>query len=661
MFNCVQNCDDYDNLLDQLVIIIFSSQLSPISSHSTYFSLPHPLSSFLLFFYKVAIDGSQPTNGEQVSNKIIILKYQILAVFLHIIVFSTQARIRHQMKRHGTEVDKWPVSLSLTSQTTTPIKRKIQEDTPHSPVPPSPPSVHVSWTIESLKKPFRSDDPSASPSQSVTGSTYSEGSFDNPLFSDSPIPAIRTSHSLKDSSLLLSRDEPDGRSDISVDPSDTLLYVSAPSPLILPTPPCTPLSTGGEESQVTYSNVTPLMISAALEALSTSLSSTPNEDSQLPSILTQALNDFISGNSSKCATPPSTPQDQDEYMGHSISAGDLISAITSTLSAHCELNRSSENLQSLSGGVPSVPFGTPREGGLSELSRLGIQPELLLGALNKLRSNKDDEFVEVQEAYSMRERESDGGRKEMVTQEAVEENSNLTRSTDTVQEKEEDDDLVKKKDVFADSMSEHLPDMIHDVAEEMVEPVKREIDDHNNFIVEDETKNGVSERVTVEVINNDVIDNLPTDGTREEVLEEKKGDVVDETVLLHDDLKCDSNASQTVKEDDSDEYSKGKNEPTEPIITNDSNLYNVSSGDSLPQLDNESTLSDRDDNKESVIPATRGPQFVPCDTITSDSDCSHSDNESDIGASAAGQSVSPGSVRTPNKSYKIIDITVPNF
>ena len=213
-------------------------------------------------------------------------------------------------------------------------------------------------------------------------------------------------HPHKNPAHLVPRDDPDGQSEASVDPSDSSMFV--PSPLVLPTPPCTPMSIG---DHTTCSNVTPQMISAALEALSVSLSSTPNEDRELPDILSQALNNFISGSSSKCATPPSTPQDHDDYPMHSISAGDLISAITSTLSAHCDLNRSNESLPMSRGGPPSVPFGTPMEGGgLSELSKLGIQPESLLGALNKIRSSKGNEFFEVYQQTGDEEEgeESDG-------------------------------------------------------------------------------------------------------------------------------------------------------------------------------------------------------------------------------------------------------------
>lgn len=326
-----------------------------------------------------------------------------------------------------------------------------------SPAPPSPTSVRVSWTIESLKKPFRPND---SPSHSVTGDNSSVGSFDNPLFSDSPIPTNRT---LKHSSLLISRDEPDGRSDISVDPSDSVISTS--TPLLVATPPCTPLSIGGDDIPIIRSNVSPYTISAALEALSTNLSSTPSEESQLPCLLTQALNDFLSTNSSKCATPPSTPQDHDDYAATQlpppVSATDLINAISSTLSAHCE---SVENLSSnMSSGAPSVPFGTPLDsvggGGLAELSRIGIQPESLLSALNKIRGNKNnDQLVEVQSDSSDEDDDSkDGlevvaGMKDNADNETVDivgEMSMVDLMTDTRTEDEDigDDEGLIKTDV----------------------------------------------------------------------------------------------------------------------------------------------------------------------------------------------------------------------
>ncbi len=508
------------------------------------------------------------------------------------------------MKRHGTDIDKWPVAQSIKTLITTPTKYKTQEVSAYSPVPPSPPSVHVSWTIESLKKPFRSND--TSPSQSVT-SVGSFDTFDNPLFSDSPISPI---HGLKHSSLL-SRDEPDGRSDISTDASD--IFVSASSPLILPTPPCTPLSIGGDDSQVTYSNVTPQMISAALEALSSSLSSTPNDDNnQLPDILTQALNDFISGNSSKCTTPPSTPQDQDEYItGYSISAGDLISAITSTLSAHCELNRSSENLQAMSSGAPSVPFGTPREGGLLELSRLVIQPESLLAALNKLRSNKDDELVEVQEEYSTQlcDMIVNDGDEDIIDSKSV---TSLDNGGDTIK----DEEFVISEHVLI----ERLPDGIeaHVDDEKPVEPVEKEI---NDCIAEDETKLA-DHSITEEIIATHDTKELPITVSSSSSI--NCDDDIDNEIIIEElneekEIICEDNTDQPAAEEyDSSKYSRNESNRTSDNSTSDddNDLCHVSSADSLPKQD-ECDTGD----------ITKGPQHVCCDI--NDSDCSHSDNDSD--------------------------------
>ena len=63
-----------------------------------------------------------------------------------------------------------------------------------------------------------------------------------------------------------------------------------------------------------------------------------------------------------------------------ISASDLISALTNTVSAHCESNGWSSGCGS---SVPSVPVGTPQEG-LSGLAKLGIQPGDILNALSSL-------------------------------------------------------------------------------------------------------------------------------------------------------------------------------------------------------------------------------------------------------------------------------------
>lgn len=170
-----------------------------------------------------------------------------------------------------------------------------------------------------------------------------------------------------------SRDDPDGRSDVSTQSLDV-------SPLVLSTPPCTPLSAGGDTNS---SGVTPLMISAALEALTLAASSSPSDEGQLPECLSQALHNFISEH--LCVTPPSTPfEEQSEE--HPISSTDLITALTVTLSAHIDTNGGSES----GSNIPSVPVGSPQEGSLSELVKLGIQPESLLQALSSFQSKLDE-------------------------------------------------------------------------------------------------------------------------------------------------------------------------------------------------------------------------------------------------------------------------------
>ena len=296
-------------------------------------------------------------------------------------------------KRYGDDIDRWPFAQSIQPP---PLANKKQQ-APPSPTPPSPPSVHVSWSVESLRKPFLTGT-SPSPSHSVTdtGSTFSGGSFDNPLFSDSahsindPINSNPVFPPLnKESPILSRRDEPDGRSDISTEVPDVLVIPSTPSPMVLPTPPCTPLSAGDDDTQVTPSVVTPHMISAALEALSHAAiqTTTPSEENQLPGILSQALNNFISEHSSSCATPPSTPQDQDQPNNNPISASDLISALTSTLSAHCGSTKGTDS------AVPSVPSSTPSEG-LSGFFLLGIQPESILQALNSLLDKEEEDDLD---------------------------------------------------------------------------------------------------------------------------------------------------------------------------------------------------------------------------------------------------------------------------
>lgn len=177
--------------------------------------------------------------------------------------------------------------------------------------------------------------------------------MDHPLFFDH--------HPLRvPPSLPPSRDDPDGQSDSPCLDS---------SPLSLATPPCTPA--GGQEVGV-VSSITPQMILTALESLSSSQTRSVSPDS-----LSQALQGFI--NEHLLTTPPSTPLNEGEE-DHPLSSSDLISALTATLNAHIVTDGEGSDGGS---GVPSVPVGSPQEG-LSELVRLGLQPEDILKALTSL-------------------------------------------------------------------------------------------------------------------------------------------------------------------------------------------------------------------------------------------------------------------------------------
>ena len=286
-------------------------------------------------------------------------------------------------EKYGPNTDQWPMTRRVQPMSS-PSHQPLSQSPP--PLPQSPPTVHVSWSVESIKRVPTSTISDTSPSHSL--STTTDGSYcssmDHPLFYDATL-------SIKNSPLPSSRDDPDGRSDVSTHSSDAVVLASSPSPLVLPTPPCTPLSPGEGIRQSSQSSVTPQMISAALEALTQAANhaSTPTDEAQLPELLSQALHNFISEQT--CATPPSTPLNQDELMEEQpISSTELISALTTALSIHCETNRGPD-----SGGgsaIPSVPVGTPQEG-LSELAKLGIQPESILQALNSLSCQSRDEIT----------------------------------------------------------------------------------------------------------------------------------------------------------------------------------------------------------------------------------------------------------------------------
>ena len=141
------------------------------------------------------------------------------------------------------------------------------------------------------------------------------------------------------------------------------------------------------------------MISAALEAVTQAAASTnsyassPTDSEGLSGILSQALHTFISEHSG-VATPPSTPNDSSAHQEEKpLSSTELIAALSAAVSAHIDVV--SKN------NTPSVPAGTPQEG-LSELAKLGIQPEAVLHALNSLsfqNKQEDDSSLAVEECH----------------------------------------------------------------------------------------------------------------------------------------------------------------------------------------------------------------------------------------------------------------------
>lgn len=259
-------------------------------------------------------------------------------------------------EKFGTDTDQWP----MTKRTLVPLAQSPLM-LPAPPTTTIPPTVHVSWSVESQQCPVSG--------VSDRSSTQSSESIDHPLFYDSPLP-------LNNSSLPSSRDDPDGRSDASTQSLNV-------SPLIFSTPPCTPLSLGGGEPH--DSKVTPTMISAALEALTQAASTSPSDSDHLPEYLSHALHSFI--NERLCSTPPSTPlEEHDEEEYSTVSSSDLIAALTATLTAHID----SSNGDSSSSNLPSSPVGSPAQEGILELAKLGIQPEAILQALSSLQAKLEE-------------------------------------------------------------------------------------------------------------------------------------------------------------------------------------------------------------------------------------------------------------------------------
>ncbi|XP_019853590.1 PREDICTED: nischarin-like isoform X2 [Amphimedon queenslandica] len=317
--NSLSNCEHFHHLTQLKKLTTLTIKNNPVMMNNA--SRLILLACFMHKLRMVTIDGSEATVKEQ-------------------------AKIRSLTDRFGSDTDQWPITKRVLSPTHTPSPAPLTP--PPVATPTSPPTVHVSWSVESFKRsPSVISD--TSPSHSL--STNTSESVDHPLFFDH-YPLGRPP------SLPPSRDDPDGQSDSPCLDS---------SPLSLATPPCTPA--GGQEVGV-VSSITPQMILNALESLSSSQTRSVSPDS-----LSQALQGFI--NEHLLTTPPSTPLNEGEE-DHPLSSADLILALTATLSAHID-GEGSEG----GSAVPSAPVGSPQEG-LSELVRLGLQPEDILKALNSL-------------------------------------------------------------------------------------------------------------------------------------------------------------------------------------------------------------------------------------------------------------------------------------
>lgn len=371
-----------------------------------------------------------------------------------------QAKIRSLSKRHGANPDLWPISQFIK-----PVYPSQPAPIPPAspPPPPSPSAVQVSWSIESINP---GDSPALNrpyslPPSSSSSSLQSTLDLDHPLFADVLLPAPSPKSSYEDSpNLPLSREEPDGRSDASNHSVDALgIPASSSSPCSVSTPPCTPQppSPGDHGSQVT-----PEMISSALEALTQAAShasstiSTPQEERHLPELISQTLSSWITDHSS-CATPPSTPMDMDEAsQPQAVSAADLIAALTSAISLHrVEEVGSSTGRES---GVPSVPACTPQEG-LLELAKLGIQPEDILEALSALSIVREEE----------------GGVEEVVKKDDEEETEQLVEQKQ--EEKEEEEEGMEQLEEQSQEGTEEEKEAKHEVKKEEMEQenLKQEI------------------------------------------------------------------------------------------------------------------------------------------------------------------------------------------
>lgn len=222
---------------------------------------------------------------------------------------------------------------------------------------------------------------------------------------------------------LLSREDPDGQSDISSsspEPCGNVGRSELSSVSLLSPPPSTPLP---HNESATKPTISPAMIRSALESLQqiqssnkgTPLSDTPlSEDSThnqiCPEAVANALTVWMNHEAQRHSSvssdnttphispPPSTPLDSvsiDDQGSHTcmpISSSDLVAAL-SALAAPSR--RSSTATSGENSTVNSVPACTPKEG-ISEWLKLGFKPEDVIQALTALSlQNGEDNSEDV--------------------------------------------------------------------------------------------------------------------------------------------------------------------------------------------------------------------------------------------------------------------------
>ena len=368
-------------------------------------------------------------------------------------------------EKYGSDPDVWPVAKSLTnvelrSGPPPPITYDSRE-----PSPQSSPDLEVSWQVQSSfgGRPRPLVQASSSKHRSASLPADDNQTIDNQLhrsFDHLPSPLREHSqekHLLsqgiatrqivpetrqfrhykeehysvgslvsptydREGSLvsLLSREDPDGQSDISStspEPCSNIGRSEPSSVSLLSPPPSTPLPQNESAAKPT---ITPAMIRSALESLQqiqsskgTPLSDTPlSEDSShnqiCPEAVANALSVWMNHEAQRhtsvssdnttpyISPPPSTPLDTvsiDDQSSHTcmpISSSDLVAAL-SALAAPSR--RSSTVTSGESSAVNSVPACTPKEG-ISEWLKLGFKPEDVIQALTALSLQNGEENLE---------------------------------------------------------------------------------------------------------------------------------------------------------------------------------------------------------------------------------------------------------------------------